>query len=1510
MSDEHDEHDEHGHGEHGHEDGAAFRQAVIVTILVGAVLLLHRFGDAGGSDQFDPTAMLALGFVVLASFTIGHLGELAKLPHITGYLLAGMFFGPSIGGLVEHYVHVSLWVPFNEGVLNDAIITQLSPLETLAVALIAITAGGELKIETLKSGLRAILSILVVQLILVLGAIVGLFYVMSGAFPALTLPGLGEIGREAVIPIGLMLGAIGFATSPAATIAVINETGSKGPMSRTVLSTVVLKDVFVIVLFGIFSALALQALGGSSDGNLASDLFIHIFGSILAGVVLGLGLVVYLRFVNAELMLFIAGTVYLGSFLSTELHLDSVLVFLVAGFTVSNFSRHGDTLIHTVERLSMPVYVVFFTLAGAKLHLHEVIGAFAFALALVLTRMTAIYLGVRVGSWIGRADPATKKHGWMGFVSQAGVAITLAQFVRRDFGAPGEALSNLLIAGVALNEIIGPIALKVGLGWAGETREKKAEAASTEELPEEVAEVAIEPWPEPVEDVEWGPRLKGALGRQIQELEHDLKAVVRDVGMGPMDAFREDVEKFFREVRRDFLRMHRRLLVAARTLPENPEDRAKARLEIARRLRSEQNELAERWRAVVLARVAQLGKEAPWTPEEIVASLDDAVDALVQTVEVPWSPRSFEPRDDDGRWQSMQRSWLRMRRGTRKIFGRDLPPRTLPLRDLARFHLNFETPPRLEGVAALFVAAEQQVAGRTRLIFDTIVRTYDDLARATVGDEEIDLVDALTMVRADIEVELDLASREVEHIARDGALRTARILSRGLRDVKDESAIYGTFDLPERARRSSRGLRERVQALELLTETLTRLRRSSGGELALLAMELELVGLEAQVKEARAEHVTRLEGEVQRRAVQQCERVAEQVRNASTQMLEALEKVQDRDELAAVLHDTAGATEKVAGEAGRIVRELRDELLDDQKFAHLLEALEEAALHLTPHYEVSAGRLQRGEFKLPPVVERVDVPFREMVVARIETRIAPDLFKSARAMADKLQPLAASLTETEHLIAFNDDLVRAELDSLMDSSIPSETRELLRELLSTQLERSKGLLADYLEQASSWPRELGQSIVDAMEGGVRELRVELVEGQITRAKVEEMRRQAQRRRLAQRAGQLPSLLKDARRELGEAITSLVGPARLELWRRFLGLPVPKSALRLEPSTFAPAQSEAANLPLVYRRLFAGDAMDAGDVLTGREPTIERVRRALEESAPGTRRGVALIGLEGVGKSSVASAAVRSGRWRRVRRVEFTEPPTVEDVVEQLGAITDAQLVVVEGLHWLLSARPDGLSPLRRFVDEVVADGGKRAWLVVAESLFWEYAASVAPLEEAFPTQVHLEPLGLEELRAAVMARHRLSGYGHSFERIESESRIEGLVARGASRIRRPFDQYFHDLHLASGGVLRDALRLWLASIRGVQEDEIVHVGRVPESGFASLSRLPEEELLSVFQIARQGWMDAPTFASVFRIAEGEASARLAKLAHLGLLEEREGRHRIAHHLRGTAVRVLRHRGWV
>lgn len=1527
---DHGDGEDHGHGEHGDghghgsEPGAALRQLVIVVALVAGMLLLHRFGVTGGRG-IDPTAMLALGFVVLASFTIGALVDVIKLPHITGYLFAGAFFGPSVVELLQNGLGVALPAPFDVGVLNRQVIGQLNPLNTLAVALIALTAGGELRIDALKKGLRAITGVLVGQLVTVLVLVTAFFYLVSGVVPALALPELGDIGGAA-IPIGLTVAAIAFATSPAATIAVITETGAKGPMSRTVLSAVVLKDVFVVILFGVFSALAMASLGAEGahgDQSLAMVLSQEIIGSIVIGVVLGGMIALYLRFVGEALLLFIVGVVYTAAFLVSQakaahLTLDPVLIFLAAGFVVSNFSRQGTAFIHEVEKLSMPVYVVFFTLAGANLHLDEVWHLLPFAVALVLVRMGAVYLGVLLGGRLGKADEGTQKYGWLGFLSQAGVAITFAGFVGERFGDPGQSIQSLLIAGVALNEVLGPVLLKVGLEWAGETSSQK-------QTPEEQSDGeprCFEEWKGTNDSVDWGGGVDSGseeLDGQLHELEAELRQVVRRLSDGPMIELRDDTEKHLRELRREFLRHHRRVVVHARKVTEAEakldqdaedwkEQRKALRQELSQLLRTEQTELAERWRSILLGRGAQLSKRAAWKPDALVLEIDNLVDAVPKQLLVPWDAQSFEPRVEDGFVQSARRSLLRGRRWWAKLFGNELAPRRFAAHDLVRFHLAGEAPPRLEAVATVIIQGHRHLVGRTRNMFDDIVAAYDGFAEECVACD-VDLNDQVRRIRDDIEGQMRLALEEAARITRDGSHRTERILARAVRGIKGDVATYCTLDLSERSRRSSKVFRERVRALETLGQNIDKLRRSVGGEYALLAMELELLGLEARVKDLLAEFAGRLAAMTQRRALDQATRAQEALDEALREcdaLLGVEAKERSGAELVAMLRLLAENTEKVAAGAARIARELRDELLDERKVAPLLDALGGAAASLTERYLVVAGRLARGEHRLPPPVRRVEVEFREIVVEHVETSVAPRLSRAARRAAERIEPLIAALKETERLVAFNVELATQELELVLDEPVPAETRRLLHEMLSAQVERSASVIAGLRGDANRWPEELAESIEGAVTGALDELRGQLVDGVITRSKLDELRRSAHRRRLAQRFTNLPSAFGELREQLGRALGALIGDARLEVWRRSLGLPVPKTAEVLDGEAFATPQVQA-ELPLVYRRLFAAESMEAGDVLTGREQAIAQARSALQGER-GLAKCVAVVGLDGVGKASVVSAIVRGGGWRSVKRLSLEGPATVEDVEALLKEATEAQLVVLQGLHWMMSAKPGGFEPLRRFVDGVVCSSS--AWLLYAEELSWLYASSVAPLSAAFPEAIHLKPLTPDELTAAVMERHRLSGFSHSFDRREGQSSVETWIARGASRIRRPMEQYFHDLHTATGGLVRDALRLWLASIRGVKDDDVVHVGHVPRGGYTALSRLPESVLLTLFQIARQGWMDAPALASLYRTSESEARAELARLEHLGLLERQGHAHRVAIHLRGAVVRVIAERGWM
>lgn len=1252
-------------------------------------------------------------------------------------------------------------------------------------------------------------------------------------------------------------------------------------------------------------------MGQASDESIYLKLAIEIGGSAFAGVVLGVLIALYMRFVGRELLLFVAGIVYVTMLVTATLHLDAVLVFLTAGFLVSNYARGGETFIHSVEKLSTPVYVVFFTLAGAKLHLDEVMHLFGFAVALVIVRVIAIYIGVKAGAILGNADEGTKKYGWMGFLSQAGVAITFASFLAdpNRFPESVHALSSLLIAGVAINEVIGPILLKVALSLAGEIGDPKQTAVETEEAS---PVVRFAEWPKGVEEVDWGqdePSGAPKADHELADLQKDLRDLVRDVADGPMERFKESASSYVLDLRREFLRQYRRIAVQARAVTEAETEEAKLAEEatLTAMLHAEQAELAERWRTIALTRSAQLRSKTHWNPGEMIEVLDGLAARVPEVVEVPLQEMSFVTRDDDPFAIRVHRFLLRFRRGALRLFGREMKPREVYLRELVGYHFSGLVPADLESTAALLIDAEGHIAGRTRNLYDSLVLAYDSMVKA-VAAEHINVEAHVETVREDMEEGLNLALGEVDRMAQEGANRIARSLAKGLRGVKEELPIFGTFDLPERHRRAMLIFRDRVRALERLEVTLDELRESCGGEYSLLALELELVGLEAQLKGLVDGERRRAEGEVERR-------VLHQISRASASLSESLEAIEATfgnndevtgDELSASIRATMDNAEKTAGDAARVVEQMRIDLLDDQKYNELMRQIRTTAGTLTQRYDVIGGRLMRGDARLPTPIPSVEVPFRELVSDYVETTVMEKLYRAAQSAAKELEPVHEMLSEMEQLIAFSVEQATAELEVAGERAVPSRTRRLVHEMIFSHLDRIAATGESYEKASKPWPGTFGQEVQDAVLGALDELRGQLADGKITQAKLNVIRKTASRRRLAAQARSLPDSIRDTVEQLKSTAVSVVGADRIAKIRLGLGLPTETEHTSFQETSFIEVEAPV-EVPAVYKRLFSSNAMQANDVLTGRDEPIRRGRDALSIVGPRQRRrAVALVGPDGVGRAAVGSAISRGARWKNVVRITLDEPQTVEQVDALLERAFSAQLVVIDGIEWLVSAKPGGYAPIRRFVDGMLTDSGNRAWLVYADSLFWRNVSAIAPIEDAFPEVIRLEPLSQEELMAAVMERHRHSNFNHSFDRTLGGARVHGVLERVLRQ--KPFEFYFSELHTASGGLIHDALRLWLASISGI-EDETVLIGPVPTSHYRALKSLQDDDLHTLFLVARQGWIDAKSLASLRRRDKQSANAELARLAHLGILVGEQDALRIAPHLRGVVSRVLAAKGW-
>ena len=106
--------------------------------------------------------LLKLGIVLVAGLIGGRLARMVKLPEVTGYLLSGLFLGPSLFNLI-----------------SAADSASFSVISDVALAAIAFSIGSEFLVKDMKKLGRAII---IITLLEVVGAVFVVFFVVYVLF--------------------------------------------------------------------------------------------------------------------------------------------------------------------------------------------------------------------------------------------------------------------------------------------------------------------------------------------------------------------------------------------------------------------------------------------------------------------------------------------------------------------------------------------------------------------------------------------------------------------------------------------------------------------------------------------------------------------------------------------------------------------------------------------------------------------------------------------------------------------------------------------------------------------------------------------------------------------------------------------------------------------------------------------------------------------------------------------------------------------------------------------------------------------------------------------------------------------------------------------------------------------------------------------------------------------------------------------------------------------------------
>ena len=475
---------------------------------------------------------LALAILLGAGFAAAKIGQLFRLPSVTGYICAGLLLGPCGFNLITH----------------EAIVGKLGHFTQIALMLIAFGIGEHLELKHLRHTAKKIVTISLSE-----GA--GTFLVVScGMFLASYLAGAGNPawGPSDYLTIALLLGAVSIATAPAAILPIMRELRASGRFTTSLLQIVAVDNGLAIMLFGMTVAITSTLIG--REASLFSDLAISI-GEILLSLAIGAitGLLIDLVFQRlkrrGEMLTAGLALLLLCGESARLLDLSPLLAGMAAGFIIVNRDHRDVRLFRVLNAFEAPIIVLFFTLAGAHLDLASLAVAGWLGLLYFVLRSAGKYLGARSGAILVGASRPLRENMGSALVPQAGVAIGLIFLITADetLSVYSQLITPIVLAGVLLSELVGPVLVRRALERTGEALDEGSCAGEEKDVaPPPIAVskndggVELVPWSwghlKPVRDPQGVVLFGAAHGGTVAGLARMATLLAHHHGAAPMAA--------------------------------------------------------------------------------------------------------------------------------------------------------------------------------------------------------------------------------------------------------------------------------------------------------------------------------------------------------------------------------------------------------------------------------------------------------------------------------------------------------------------------------------------------------------------------------------------------------------------------------------------------------------------------------------------------------------------------------------------------------------------------------------------------------------------------------------------------------------------------------------------------------------------------------------------------------------------------------------------------------------
>lgn len=400
------------------------------------------------------------------------------------------------------------------------------------------------------------------------------------------------------------------------------------------------------------------------------------------------------------------------------------------------------------------------------------------------------------------------------------------------------------------------------------------------------------------------------------------------------------------------------------------------------------------------------------------------------------------------------------------------------------------------------------------------------------------------------------------------------------------------------------------------------------------------------------------------------------------------------------------------------------------------------------------------------------------------------------------------------------------------------------------------MVTNGLDRAGGKAEEARRTLFDSLEAAERRAGAEVSRGLahlFERATADPVtaRYLDLRRRAASETARLRELWRTRIVRMASGVSRAFRAAVSRLWpvRRALGIAGDvQGREELRTRTLAFADEIPGNLPVVYRRLFSFEALSDPRLLAGRKDALATAEVAWDRCRAGHVRSLMVVAPPGAGITSFlnilarklgaedaeaapdeAPGVVRQPLRKRVRDepelarrlagwLGVADAPDLDSLAARILDAPEAPLpraVVLEGTEKLHMRVPGGGRLFERLLSFVARTESRVFWVLSMAASAWQLAEKRSPAWVSDIERIALNALSPDDLKRAVLARHRLSGLPLKY--VEPRTGREMLLRRARSLRGTQKQQqlieadYFQKLHRASLGSIRLALFHWLRS---------------------------------------------------------------------------------------------------